>query len=121
MLDPPARSQRKGKTIGKQKQNLTLLGRLIEVLNKACQTNQAGIAARAGIDKSIVSKATHGQATRDTMLKLLHAYDELVNELRIEIPVRKWQYLFFLAWSDDELLIKEAKEAVEQLEKIYDP
>lgn len=121
MHDPPALRKRKGKTIGKQKQNLSLTGRWIEVLNKACQTNQAGIAARAGIAKSMISKATRGQATRETMLILLHAYDDLVSEQQIELSVRKWQYLFFLAWSDDELLTKEAREAVEQLEREYDP
>lgn len=123
MHDPPARQRRKGKTTyGKQKSNLTLFGRWTEVLNKACQTNQAGIALRTGIDKSMLSKATRGKSNlqRDTVLKLLHVYEDMVHEQQIELP-SWWQHLFFLAWSGDELLTKEANEIVEELEKIYDP
>lgn len=123
MPDPPAQQQQKGKaTYGKQKQNLTLFGRWIEVLNRACQTNQAEVSARADMQKSILSKVTRGQSEirRVTVLKLLHVYETLVTERHAQLP-KKWQYLFFLAWSGDESLIREASEMVEHLEKIYDP
>lgn len=104
-------------TYGRQKQNLTLFGRWIEALNVACQTNQVEIALRAHMQKSMLSKVTRGQSTirRTTVLKLLHVYEVLAQEREVTLP-ENWQAYFFLAWSDDDSLMKGARIMVERLE-----
>lgn len=99
-----------GKTYGKQKQNLTLFGQWVEALNRICRINQAMIASRIGIDKSILSRATRGQVelSRDTVLKMLHVYDEIVSKEHIMLP-EHWQQGFFIAWSNDELLTEKTR------------
>lgn len=105
MSDRPVRRNRTGKMYGKQKQNLTLFGEWIELLNTVCQTNQAEVAARIGIAKSLLSRATRGQIDlgRDTVLKLIRYYDGLLQEEQITLDVY-WRQAFFVAWSGDELL-----------------
>jgi transcriptional regulator with XRE-family HTH domain len=111
---PMPRRRRTGRTYGKQKRDLILFGQWIEVLNEMCQTNQAEIAPRIGISKSVLSKITRGQSgmKRDTVLKLLHIYEEMVAEQQL-VLLEKWQYCFFLAWSNDETLMKESRAMLE--------
>lgn len=114
-MESPA--SRLGKTYGKQKKDLTLFGRWIEEINSCCGINQAELALRLGITKSNMSKFTRGQRqmNRNMIRKLIHLYEEIIAEKQIPLLPNCWQQSLFLAWSEDESLVKELPVMLDEL------
>ena len=100
--------KRSGKTYGKQKSNLTFFGQWIEEINGYCGINQAELDARLGLSKGMVSRYTRGerQMNREMVRRLIHIYEEIIEEKQISLPAF-WQHSLFLAWSEDETLVKD--------------